>query len=205
MQPLTVLMIAAVATTLAAIYLEKDIIAGIAKVCASMSFIGIALAVGAHMHPLGRAFFAAFVLSLVGDVALIGRSKSWLSAGIIAFLCAHAAFVVAFFVHGVEPKPAAMGALVVVPASLIIGRWVLRHASADMRPKVFLYVGLITVMVACAAGTNGWLTSAAVLFYVSDICVARQRFVQAGMLNRLIGLPLYYAAQWMFALASAVA
>jgi uncharacterized membrane protein YhhN len=39
----------------------------------------------------------------------------------------------------------------------------------------------------------------AVMFYVSDIFVAHQRFVMQSFTNRLIGLPLYYAAQFLLA------
>jgi len=42
----------------------------------------------------------------------------------------------------------------------------------------------------------------AVLFFLSDLLVARDRFVAPGFGNRLLGLPLYYAAQLL--LASAV-
>jgi len=37
------------------------------------------------------------------------------------------------------------------------------------------------------------------LFFASDLCVARQRFVSPGFENKLVGLPLYFIAQLMFA------
>jgi hypothetical protein len=40
---------------------------------------------------------------------------------------------------------------------------------------------------------------------VSDLFVARDRFVQPGFVNRLLGLPLYYAAQAMLAISTASA
>jgi uncharacterized membrane protein YhhN len=46
------------------------------------------------------------------------------------------------------------------------------------------------------------LYAGAALFYLSDLAVARQRFVAPGFENKLIGLPLYYAGQLL--LASAV-
>jgi hypothetical protein len=39
-----------------------------------------------------------------------------------------------------------------------------------------------------------------VLFYLSDLAVARQRFVHASFVNRAFGLPLYYAAQILIGL-----
>jgi hypothetical protein len=41
----------------------------------------------------------------------------------------------------------------------------------------------------------------AILFYLSDLAVARHRFVKAEFLNRGIGLPLYYAGQVLIAMA----
>jgi hypothetical protein len=39
----------------------------------------------------------------------------------------------------------------------------------------------------------------AVLFYFSDIFVARNRFIKKEYLNRLCGLPLYYCGQFLLA------
>jgi uncharacterized membrane protein YhhN len=51
-----------------------------------------------------------------------------------------------------------------------------------------------------AAGPQ--LLIGAVMFAVSDIFVARDRFVSPSVANRLWGLPLYYAAQLIFALST---
>jgi hypothetical protein len=39
-------------------------------------------------------------------------------------------------------------------------------------------------------------------FYLSDLAVARDRFVARAFVNRLWGLPLYYAAQILFAVST---
>ena len=39
----------------------------------------------------------------------------------------------------------------------------------------------------------------AVAFYLSDLFVARDRFVSEGITNRVIGLPLYYGGQYLLA------
>ena len=41
--------------------------------------------------------------------------------------------------------------------------------------------------------------SGALFFYISDIFVARNRFLKLEFFNRLIGLPLYYAGQFLLA------
>ena len=43
------------------------------------------------------------------------------------------------------------------------------------------------------------MVAGAVLFAVSDISVARDQFVRPAFINRLWGLPLYYAAQLLLA------
>lgn len=42
------------------------------------------------------------------------------------------------------------------------------------------------------------------MFWCSDLAVARDRFIAPGFVNRLWGLPLYYAAQVAFAWSVAV-
>jgi hypothetical protein len=43
---------------------------------------------------------------------------------------------------------------------------------------------------------------AAALFAASDVLVARQQFVAPAMANRIIGLPMYFAAQLLFAVSA---
>lgn len=43
------------------------------------------------------------------------------------------------------------------------------------------------------------LLVAPLAFFVSDLAVARDRFVEPGFVNRFVGLPLYYGAQIVFA------
>ena len=69
---------------------------------------------------------------------------------------------------------------------------------------VLAYIFVITTMVALSAGTvaarGPLLAGAAVLFFASDLAVARHRFVERSSTNKVVGLPLYYAAQLLFAL-----
>ena len=91
----------------------------------------------------------------------------------------------------------------VVVSAVIVGRWLLPNVEGGMKGPVIAYILVISSMVALAAGTVGahglpLILIAAVTFYASDLFVARQRFVTQSSLNRLIGLPLYYAAQIAF-------
>jgi hypothetical protein len=65
------------------------------------------------------------------------------------------------------------------------------------------YGVIISLMLWAGLGTARseiWL--GALLFYLSDLFVARQRFVVRQPLNPLLGLPLYYAAQYLLAWAA---
>jgi uncharacterized membrane protein YhhN len=73
---------------------------------------------------------------------------------------------------------------------------------------VLAYITVITAMVALAAGSvwlrASWtLAAGAVGFYLSDLSVARDRFVAPAFVNRAWGLPLYYAAQLLLGASTA--
>ena len=102
--------------------------------------------------------------------------------------------------HGFDGR-AAIGAVVVMAAfGIAILAWLSPHLSGLYRFAVPAYVLAIVMMVslsvAASVATGTWsLAAGAVLFAVSDISVARDRFVSPGYVNRLWGLPLYYLAQ----------
>ena len=52
---------------------------------------------------------------------------------------------------------------------------------------------------AFGAGAGAPLLAGALGFFVSDLAVARERFVAKSFSNKLWGLPLYYAAQLVLA------
>jgi uncharacterized membrane protein YhhN len=141
------------------------------------------------------------VLSFVGDVLLIpkGRKLTFLM-GLGSFLCAHVAYAIAFVLQGVDAQGVLAGGAVLVVAGVPLARWLFAHVHGAMRPPVAGYVVAITAMVALAIGATAdgariSLAIGAALFYASDLCVARERFVARSMWNGIVGLPLYYVAQ----------
>ena len=180
------------------------------KAAASTAFLGIAVASGAADTAYGRWVLAALALGWVGDAALALRHRRWFVIGLAAFLLSHLAYVGGFLEIDLRAIAAAVGlAVLAVPAALV-GRWLLPHVGRDLRVPVIAYIVVITVMVAAATGAacDGapWpVLPAAGLFYLSDLLVARERFVAPGFANRLIGLPLYYTAQVLFAVSTGMA
>ncbi|MCA9637613.1 MAG: lysoplasmalogenase [Myxococcales bacterium] len=175
------------------------------KVLASSGFMATALAAGALESAWGQTLLVALGLSMVGDIFLISRATAMFAGGLGAFLLAHVVFGVAFVVLGVD-----LGATAIVGALLVVfivkvAAWVLPHVPGRLRAPVIAYILAVSAMAALAIGAS-WssgepaIAIAGVAFLISDVFVARDRFVTPGFANRLYGLPLYYGAQVLFAL-----
>jgi uncharacterized membrane protein YhhN len=181
----------------------------IAKPAAALCFLWAALAWGALGSAYGRFVLLGLALSACGDVLLItpGRGRLF-QVGILAFLLGHVAYAVAFASGTLDGRVLAFGAGVLGLAAWRTLRWLSPHVPSDLRVPVVAYVIVIGAMVALAfaamaAGAPRFAAIGALAFAISDLSVARDRFVAPGFANAAWGLPLYFAAQ--LALASTVA
>lgn len=152
------------------------------------------------------------ILSLVGDICLIFFfHKKVFTAGLVAFLAGHVMYTMAFSGLGeVGELMITVGVIVILISIIIFMR--LKSHLGNMKGPILAYIIIITAMVVGAGSL--WNHSAlditgrslvlvgGILFYASDIFVARHRFVQKEFLNRAIGLPLYYTAQFMIAFST---
>lgn len=182
----------------------RTVLAGVAKAVASTCFLVAAILWGALESAYGQLILLALMLSWWGDVLLVSRMRSAFLAGIAAFLMAHVAFVFAFAVRELDAPGmlVALGGMGVF--SGVVLKWLWRHLSGPFRPAVVFYVMAIVAMVvmatgAVAAGASFALLAGAVLFTISDLAVARDRFVSPGPVNAAWGLPMYYVAQFLLA------
>jgi uncharacterized membrane protein YhhN len=174
------------------------------KLLASTSFVWLAVALGDNQSGSGRWMLLAFVLCWVGDAFLLSKRKVHFMAGLVAFLLGHVAFAVAFVK---SPGGAAPGYLVVAVLGLCGGfalRWLWPHVNLLFRVAISAYILAILSMCAMAIGlsshTGIWYAAmGAVTFAVSDLAVARERFVAPSLGNKLWGLPLYYVGQLLIA------
>ncbi len=175
----------------------------IGKPVASAGFIVAAIGFGALESRYGNIVLAGLVLGAIGDVCLLGSGKKAFIAGLVSFLLGHVAYVVAFSTLPMSVPEAFLAAATLAVVMGFVGRWVFPHAP-DMRVPIGIYMVVIAAMCvfAIGAGSAGapWMIPVgAVMFTVSDIAVVRDRFVSPGFVNRLWGLPLYYAAQLIIA------
>jgi uncharacterized membrane protein YhhN len=185
-------------------------IKGIFKPITSAMFLLTAL-MQDPQHLYDWLIVAGLGLCAIGDVALIRRERSWFLAGLVAFLLGHVAYAVAFNTRAslLTLHPVPMAAIIAVSIGLFL--YFRPHLGKMLWPAA-AYIVVITLMLisamAVAAGEGGsvgpglLVPLGATLFYVSDITVARDRFMPGvGFANRAYGLPLYYAAQFLFALS----
>ena len=177
----------------------------VVKPVASTGFIAAAWAAGARDAGYGIAVIAGLVLSWWGDVLLIRKGQTWVfQAGIFAFLGGHVAYSVGFGVRGVDWLWFAGAVVVLAGVAAGVFRWLWPSVQPHMKVPVVAYIVVISGMVALAVGTvaahgDPWILVGAVMFYLSDLSVARERFVKPGFINRIWGLPAYYVAQLILA------
>jgi uncharacterized membrane protein YhhN len=178
----------------------------VAKPSASAGFLLVALGSGALDSSYGTWIFAGLVLSMIGDLLLLFEDPARFRAGLVAFLVGHLAYIGAFAEAGVALAWTAVAAVGVLVMAAGVLPWLLPHVGGGMRGPVLAYVAVISAMMALAVGTQGeqntsLIVGGAGLFYVSDLFVARERFVTTAFWNQLIGLPLYYGGQVLLALS----
>lgn len=172
------------------------------KMIASTGFIAMAVSAGALETAYGKAVLLGLFFSWWGDLFL-GLPSKWFIYGLVVFLLGHVCYGVAFVVHGVDWKWVGAAAVGVAVVAGGVSVW-LGDKPGELLYPVYAYMLVISTMVALSFGARGvgaswWLVVAAVLFYVSDLFVARSRFVSPGAINGVFGLPLYYGGQIVFA------
>lgn len=204
MTPYVVAMIVLVAALLYALRAENAWLHWVTKPLASATFIAAGLRAGLPETAYGQALIAGLVLAALGDVLLIPPDRRAFLAGLVAFLAGHVLYAIAFVVRGVLLEPVALTSAILLVAAIAVVRWLWPHVDNAMRAPVLAYVAVISAMLALSVGTAGRSPEVAIplgalAFYLSDLTVARQRFVAPGFANRAVGLPLYFGSQLLLA------
>jgi uncharacterized membrane protein YhhN len=154
-----------------------------------------------------------FIFSLCGDVFLM-LPGNWFLAGLIAFLIAHLAYIVAFSASGLSLQPLTLlFALVIlvtaIPIYLQLRTALLEGGNESLVIPVSIYVLVISFMVWSASMNlvrTDWsllssllVTFGAVSFFASDAVLAWNRFVSPLTQGNLIVIILYHLAQFLIA------
>ncbi|MCS7282241.1 MAG: lysoplasmalogenase [Anaerolineae bacterium] len=151
------------------------------------------------------------VLSLGGDVALMfpQRPRAFLT-GLFLFLLAHVAYTAVFlFLGRFSPWDVLTAALLILAAAGFYR--LIEPGLGRMKGPVVLYMGVISVMVHRALSAfvspaftpvQAWMVAGgALLFYLSDVVLAADRFWRP-LKYHPFSLALYYGGQMLLALAA---
>jgi uncharacterized membrane protein YhhN len=151
------------------------------------------------------------LLSLGGDIALMFQeNRKAFVVGLVLFLLAHVAYTVVFAKLG---RFSAWDILSTV-ALLAVGvgfYTLIKPNLGTMRMPVIVYMVVISVMVSRAVATLAnpvlkigqavMMAVGAVLFYISDVILAANRFWKPWRYHR-VSLAFYYSGQLLIALAA---
>ena len=174
----------------------------------SILFVVTALLQPRVMSKYFKFVLTGLILGLVGDVSLGLPGLTAFRVGLVAFLAGHIFYILAFVILARRADWINPVNILIIVISGLLYWWFLPYLGEMLVPVTF-YIVVISVMVAAAWAvfrnpgvprTGAWfILVGAVLFYLSDIFVAHDRFVTDQFYNRLIGLPLYYTAQFLLA------
>ena len=149
--------------------------------------------------------------SFGGDIALMWpKNPKAFRLGLASFLLAHIVYTIAFFKIGTATSSDIAPIILLLLVSFAFF-WIIRAGLEKMRGPVIAYILIITTMVAGAIivqGSQGVPTLpgtlvliGALLFYVSDLILAANRFWRPWQYNR-ISLGFYYSGQLLIALSA---
>jgi len=162
-------------------------------------------------HPISTYYYLlllGLLFCLGGDVFLALPGNKMFLLGLVSFLIGHIFYVICFFSVARVSTWTWLGApIVFVFSGYVYFR--LKPHLGTMKVSVFVYIIVITMMFSGAWSILGesslaglgrvMVFSGAACFYVSDLFVARERFMQKAPINRFLGLPLYYTGQFLLA------
>ena len=179
------------------------------KPVAALSFVFISFKLGALESGYGRLILFSLALCAVGDILLLNRKlKISFFCGMLVFAIAHLLFSLSF----IKSSTFAFASLVTfLPLIMILGcinfMYLLPRVPHKFKPFILLY-GLAIFMMITSAYTFMYeqklILIAAIFFVLSDIFVAKDRFIKRSTKNALLITPLYFAAQGLFAFSVSV-
>lgn len=140
------------------------------------------------------------VLSLLGDIFLLGDGKGPFIGGLTAFLLGHVAYVVAMQQAPRSVPWTLIGLAIVLLSVATVGRRIVSGVAGldekELVPAVVAYLVVISAMVVSAFGTKApWAIVGAALFYASDATLAWNRFLEERRFGPLAVMVTYHLGQ----------
>lgn len=173
---------------------------GVAAVIVATAYAGNGLE-----RPYGRSIFIGTVLALVGELFLYRGSPLFLIAA-LAYLAAHAAFLIGFWIRGFSLGWSIGAAIPVLGISAATFAWLHQDASVEMEIAMVGFGLVLTAMTVfgvatIGAGASVTILLGAVAFYISEILFGYVLVhdYRGGLSNTLGVLPLRHIALILFA------
>jgi len=167
-----------------------------------------------------RLMAGGLVCGFFGDILLLGTSKIMFLSGLTVFLIGHIFYIASFaYLLNIYGFPTwnlgvLLECLILLIFVVIIYSFYLSPHLQNMKIPVFCYVIVISLMMFFAililnnhvmdGKPKTLVFIGALLFFISDLFVARQQFIIKSPWNRIVGLPTYYAGQFLLAYSSGV-
>jgi uncharacterized membrane protein YhhN len=179
----------------------------------SKTILSLLFVITAFLQPHGIPTYYHYLLvglifCLIGDVCLALPGEKIFKAGLGAFLIGHVFYIFSFLTLTKISQWVSPGGFIIWGISALVFFW-LRPYLQSMLGPVLVYILVITMMLSGAWGVfwqppfpilgRALILIGAFCFYLSDIFVARDKFIREEFRNRLVGLPLYYAGQFLLA------
>ena len=149
--------------------------------------------------------FVGILVSAISDAVI----HFFLGAGALAFMAAHGCFIAAFLLRAPASLPFSLVLFfLAVGGALLLFRPHFEKLG-KMLPVCLVYVVILSAMFSLgfplgfAAGVTALpLSAGALLFFVSDLLVAKNVFLSTSPRSEAIAMTTYYGAESLFALAA---
>lgn len=167
---------------------------------ASTAYLAIAIASPARTNRYGGWITVGLAFCWLGD--MLGP-RSFIT-GVVMFLLAHVAFIAAFVVGGLRKTRALVSTVLAALIGVALAFWIVPNVPLQQRTLIVAYTVIVSAMLAVGGavapvGSRVLVPWAAVLFYLSDFCLAQTAFMGGGVSWTIVGYPMYYAACLLFA------
>jgi|JI8StandDraft_1071087.scaffolds.fasta_scaffold99127_2 uncharacterized membrane protein YhhN len=190
-------------------YRKLSILKIISKPTAAFGFVLVAILYGID-SVYDKWIFGGLILSFLGDCFLLSLNKRIFLIGLVSFLIAHIFYAVAFFPFAEFTRQWMIFSLLPILLSFLFYIKIQKFLFGFKMPVLIYLIAINTMLsigLSCLlaqSGMNGWTFYhtaflGALLFYLSDLAVARERFVEKSFLNKSWGLPFYFLGQFLIA------
>ena len=184
----------------AATWSEQKRIRLVTKPAALAFLVLVAVALDPFDDTVRTWMVIGLVLSLLGDIFLLGTTKAMFAGGLVSFLLGHVAYVVAMQQAPRSVPWTLVGLAVVVLAIATVGRRIVAGVGGlgdkELVPAVIAYLAVISAMVVSAFGTTAaWAIVGALLFYASDATLAWNRFLEQRRFGPITVMVTYHLGQ----------